>query len=167
VDGLPVGLELLGAAFAEARLLDLAFAWERAATPRRAPFSTPPLVNGAAPAPRTFTVAVPASGAPAPPAAAATSATVRLTYVPTTAQLTFDASAPGGDPVLALVVHRRDGERTGPIVAHLLRHGQKSATGTWTLRGRERDDFVAGRLVLRLYTDRDPLGTAPVPFVLP
>ncbi len=167
VDGLPVGIEMLGAAFAETRLLDLAFAWERATTPRRAPFSTPPLVNGAAPGPRTFTVAVPASGAPAAAAAPMTAATVRVTYVPTTAQLTFEASATGADAVLALAVHRRDGERTGPLVAHLLPHGQKSATGTWTLRGRERDDFVAGRLVLRLYSERDPLGTAPVPFALP
>lgn len=166
-DGLPVGIELLGAAFAEPRLLDLAFAWERAATPRRAPFSTPPLVNGAAPAARTFTVAIPASGAPAAAAGPPMSGSVRVTYVPTTAQLTFEASATGPAAVLSLAVHRRDGERTGPIVAHLLHHGQKSASGTWTLRGRERDDFVAGRLVLRLYTDRDPLGTAPVPFVLP
>ena len=47
VDGLPVGVELLGGAFAEPTLLGLAYAWEQAAKPRRAPFSTPPLVNGA------------------------------------------------------------------------------------------------------------------------
>ena len=48
VDGLPVGLEMLGGAYTEPRLLDLAYAWERAATPRRAPFSTPALVDGKA-----------------------------------------------------------------------------------------------------------------------
>jgi amidase len=36
-DGLPVGLELLGTPLAEARMLQFARAWERAAEPRRAP----------------------------------------------------------------------------------------------------------------------------------
>ena len=50
-DGLPIALELLGGAWDEAKLLKYAYAWEQAAKPRRPPFSTPPLVNGAAPAP--------------------------------------------------------------------------------------------------------------------
>ena len=44
--GLPVGLELLGAAFAEPRLLALGHGWEQLAKPRQPPFSTPPLVAG-------------------------------------------------------------------------------------------------------------------------
>ena len=36
-DGLPVGLELLGTPLAEARMLQFARSWERAAAPRRAP----------------------------------------------------------------------------------------------------------------------------------
>src|SRR6187401_1712623 len=50
-DGLPIALELLGGAWEEAKLLKYAFASEQATKPRKAPFSTPPLVNGAAPAP--------------------------------------------------------------------------------------------------------------------
>ena len=50
-DGLPIALELLGGAWEEAKLLKYAYAWEQATKPRKAPFSTPPLVNGAAPAP--------------------------------------------------------------------------------------------------------------------
>ncbi len=50
-DGVPIGVELLGPAFAEGPLLRLAYAWEQTTHPRVAPFSTPPLVNGAAPAP--------------------------------------------------------------------------------------------------------------------
>jgi Asp-tRNA(Asn)/Glu-tRNA(Gln) amidotransferase A subunit family amidase len=42
-DGIPVGLELLGAAFSEPALLRIAYAYERAVQPRRAPASTPPL----------------------------------------------------------------------------------------------------------------------------
>jgi amidase len=43
IDGLPVGLELLGGPFTEARLLGIAYAYEQAYRPRRPPPSTPPL----------------------------------------------------------------------------------------------------------------------------
>ncbi len=49
--GLPVGLELLGRSLDDARLVGFAFAHESAAPKRRAPLSTPPLVDGAAPPP--------------------------------------------------------------------------------------------------------------------
>jgi Asp-tRNA(Asn)/Glu-tRNA(Gln) amidotransferase A subunit family amidase len=159
VDGLPVGLEMLGGAFTEPRLLNLAYAWERAATPRRAPWSTPPLVDGKAPAAR----AIAATVGQAPGAVAS----VKGSYAGTTGALTFDVAATGPGRVTALALHRMDGERPGAIVAHLLRAGQTRGTGTLTLRGRDREDLVAGRLALRLYTDATPLGSAPVRVTLP
>jgi Asp-tRNA(Asn)/Glu-tRNA(Gln) amidotransferase A subunit family amidase len=42
-DGLPVGLELLGPRWSEPALLQIAYAYERSVTPRRAPASTPAL----------------------------------------------------------------------------------------------------------------------------
>ena len=57
-DGLPIGLELLGGAWTEATLLKYAYAWEQATKPRRAPFSTPPLVKGVAPAPAAADIAI-------------------------------------------------------------------------------------------------------------
>jgi len=161
VDGLPIGVELLGGAFAEPALLGLAYAWEVAATPRRAPFSTPPLVNGTAPAPVVVTTTIGAAPRPA--------ARVQGSYDRTTATLTYAASAtvPAGDRLLALALQRSDGDRPGPMVAHLLARGQTTATATLTLRGRDRDDFVAGRLFLHLYTERTPLGVARVPLRLP
>src|SRR5262249_8126131 len=51
---LPIGLELMGADFAEPTLIKLAYAWEQAAKPRKAPFSTPRLQNGHAPLPAQF-----------------------------------------------------------------------------------------------------------------
>ena len=45
VDGLPVGLELMGRAFSEPVLLKLAFAYEQGTRHRRPPASTPPLPN--------------------------------------------------------------------------------------------------------------------------
>lgn len=157
-DGLPIGIELLGPAFSEPALLARAYAWEQAMAPRRAPFSTPPLVDGKAPAPvaRTVTLGTPA------PAGGAAEASLRLTWDATTGALGYAATTTATD-ALAIAVHRMDGTRVGPIVAHLLMRGQPSAQGTLTLRGRDRDDMAAGRLAARLYTARAPLGSAPVP----
>jgi Asp-tRNA(Asn)/Glu-tRNA(Gln) amidotransferase A subunit family amidase len=47
-DGMPVGLELLGRAWAEGRLLELAYAFEQSTHHRRPPASTPPLPRVAA-----------------------------------------------------------------------------------------------------------------------
>jgi amidase len=155
VDGLPIGVELLGGAFTEARLLGFAYALEQATSPRRPPFSTPALVNGAAPRPTTFAVAVGATGA------GAVSARVTLTYDRTTGVLRYDARTTGltaADGVLALTLQRSDGERPGPVVAHLLAPTQPFAAGMLTLRGRDREAFVAGTLYLHLYTRQTPLG---------
>jgi len=48
-DDLPIGMEWLGPAWSEARLLTLGRAREQLAKPRAAPFSTPALVAGKAP----------------------------------------------------------------------------------------------------------------------
>lgn len=162
VDGLPIGVELLGGAFAEARLLGLAQAWERAASPRQAPFTTPPLVNGAAPALVKFATVL---GDPA----AGPGARVQGDYDPTTGVLSYSAIAtiPATDRLLALTLQRSDGERPGPIVAQVLPRGRTTATAALTLRGRDRQDLVAGRLFLHLYSEQKPLGVARVAFRLP
>ncbi len=161
-DGLPIGVELLGGAFAEARLLGLAYAWEAATSPRRPPFSTPALVNGVAPLPVNGTVVI-------GDAAARPTARVRFDYDATTGAFGFHATADlaAGDRPLALTLQRRVGGRPGPIVAHLLAPGQLAATATLTLRGRTREELVAGQLSVQLYTERVPLGTAPVALRLP
>lgn len=157
-DGLPVGMEMLGAAFAESTLLRYAYAWEQAATPRRAPFSTPPLVNGVAPVPR---IAIITAGT------APDTAVAKLTYHPTTGALEYDVTVGGTAQVLGVALHRPDGDRPGPIVTHLVAHGHRSGRGVVTLRARDRDDLREGRVFLRLYTDRLQTGSAPVRVVLP
>jgi len=147
-DGLPIALELLGGAWEEAKLLKYAYAWEQATKPRKAPFSTPPLVNGAAPAPMSADVAIGA-------------AMVKFSYDATTGALRYDAAtakmAPS-DRVLALTLQRSDGDKPGPIVAHLLAPNQIIGSGTLTMRGRNREDLAGGRLYLQLYTKQMPLG---------
>lgn len=147
-DGLPIGLELLGGAWTEPALLKYAYAWEQAAKPRRAPFSTPPLVKGVAPAPATADIAIGA-------------ATLKLTYDRTTGQLRYEAATsnmPAADRVLALALHRSDGDKPGPIVAHVLAPNQVAGSGTLIMRGREREDLAAGRLFVEFYTRQQPLG---------
>lgn len=146
-DGLPIGLELLGGAFTEATLLKYAYGWEQAVKPRRAPFSTPPLENGLAPPPVGFDIVVGAG-------------TVKFTFDRTTGALRYDASTPaiGTDRVLSLTLQRSAGDKPGPIIAHILAPNQISGTGTLTLRGRDREDLVAGTLYAHFYTRLSPLG---------
>jgi amidase len=147
-DGLPIAVELLGGAWEEAKLVKYAYAWEQASKPRRPPFSTPPLVKGVAPASTTADVAV-------------GSALLKLIYEPTTGALRYDVStsriAPT-DRVLGLTLQRSDGDKPGPIIAHLLAPNQVSAAGTMNLRGRNREDLVAGKIFVHLYTKQSPLG---------
>ncbi len=147
-DGVPIGLELLGAAWTEPTLLKYAYAWEQSAKPRRAPFSTPPLIKGLAPAPLTAELAIGA-------------ATVKLNYDRTTGQLRYEAvttSLAATDRVVGLAVHRSEADKPGPVVAHLLAPNQISGAGTLVMRGREREDLVAGRLFVEFYTRQQPLG---------
>ncbi len=160
-DGLPVGLDLLGPAFSEPALLGLAFSWEETAKPRRAPFSTPPLVKGAAPRPATVVVT-----AGAAPGAAAR---VAFTYDATTGVLQYEVttSGLGTDRVIALTLQRSVDGAPGPIVAHLMTAGQAGASSVLTMRGRQREDLVAGRMFVHLYTQRAPLGAGRARVALP
>jgi amidase len=159
-DGLPIGLELLGGAWEEARLLKYAYAWESASKLRKAPFSTPPLVKGVAPAP--FSMQMGAVGGMSGSAAAA-AFQMKYSYDQTTGELKYEVSTSGlapTDRVLGLTVQRSEGAKPGPIVAHLLAPNQISSTGTIVLRGRNREDFVGGRLFVHFYTRAMPLGLA-------
>ena len=118
----------------------------------------PPLVNGTAPAPRSAIV----KAGTAPDGAVA-----RLTYHPTTGALEYDVTIAGDARVVGVALHRPEGDRPGPIIAHLVARGQRAGRGVVTLRARDREDFGAGRVFLRLYTERLPLGTAPVRVSLP
>jgi amidase len=160
-DGVPIGVELLGPAFAEGPLLRLAYGWEQTTHPRVAPFSTPPLVNGAAPSPVRIEAVI--------KGALPAFARVMFNYDKTTGALRFDASTSGltDDRVIALTLQRTDGEKPGPIVAHLLMPGQMSGHGTLTLRGRSREDFVAGKMYVHFYTQRAPLGIGRTRVTLP
>ena len=159
-DLLPIGVELLGGAFTESNLLKLAYTWEQSSKLRRPPFSTPPLVKGMAPAPISLTQGIVAGVNTDTGTTAPASSQVKWTYDQTTGALRFEASAstPVTDRVLGLTIQRSNGDKPGPIIAHLLAPNQVSGSGTISLRGQDREDFVAGKLYLHFYTRRFPLG---------
>jgi Asp-tRNA(Asn)/Glu-tRNA(Gln) amidotransferase A subunit family amidase len=166
-DGLPVGLELMAGAWAEATLLKYAFAWEQSAKTRRPPFSAPPLVKGRAPEPIGLVLGSTSgiSGEPTP----ARTFKLELHYDRTTGALRYDASATTAttDRVLALTLQRSEGDKPGPIIAHLLAPNQVAGSGTVVLRGRDREDMVAGKLFVHFYTRQMPLGAARQKIALP
>ncbi len=150
-NALPVGLDLLGKPFDEARLLNLAYGWEQAAKPRTAPFSTPPLVKGKAPAQKQFKVRTAGEGP---------RADVSFTFEPLTAALHYDIrlSNMKGDTPIALTLQRSEEGKPGPIIASLLRPGQTGAQSRLQLDPRAYADLAAGRLYIQLYTHAHPLG---------
>jgi amidase len=151
--GLPVGLELLGPAFSEPRLLALAYGWEQLAKPRQAPFSTPALVGGKAPGSQRAVVNLSGAGS--------ARATLRFTYEPTTARMHADVTTSGNgkDAPFAIALHRSHEGGPGPVLASVMLRGQKRATADLVLDALARADLAAGRLVAVLYTAAAPLGT--------
>ena len=153
-DGLPVGVELLGASFKEQDLLSLGYAMEQALGLRRAPFSTPALVGGKPPAARTAT-------------AAASGAVLKLTYDEPTARLqyalTLDAAA--GERVSAVWLHLGTPAKPG-AGRHLLFGPAQPPAGTVTLAAVDRKAIAEGTLMVRFFP-RDARGAIDsVPIVL-
>lgn len=155
-EALPVGFDLLGKAFDEGRLLNLAYDWERIAHPRVAPFSTPPLSGGKAPGISRFKLRLGGS-APGKPGAS-----IAFTYDPLTARLHSSARIErlGSDRLVGLTLQRSDAGKPGPVIAVLLRAGETSGEADVRLTPRMRGELVGGRLIVRLYTRGQPLGAA-------
>jgi Asp-tRNA(Asn)/Glu-tRNA(Gln) amidotransferase A subunit family amidase len=128
-DAVPVGIELLGAAWSEPKLLSMAFAYEQATHPRRPPSNTPALVNGRAPGILNFVVNV-------------AGAHVTFSFDPSQGTLAWDAVATR--PLVA-TVHRGP---TGPALATLLTDKATESAGTITLIPSDRERLRANGLVL-------------------
>ncbi|MEP7002157.1 MAG: amidase family protein [bacterium] len=149
-DGLPIGVELLGRPLADATLLSFAYDYEQSVHPRRAPSTTPPLVNGRAPKPIAFATTT-----------STTTATARgaFTFDATRRALAYDVRVSGGS-VYAVSIVRDSAGKPGPIMRRLIAQDMTHATGSLTLGDSERRDLLAGRLALAVFTS-DQLGAAP------
>jgi Asp-tRNA(Asn)/Glu-tRNA(Gln) amidotransferase A subunit family amidase len=152
-DGLPVGVELLGAAFTEQDLLSLGYAMEQALNLRRPPFSTPPLVGGKAPAPKTASATV--SGA-----------TLKFTYDQPTSRLQYGLTIdPASDRLSAVWIHLGTPAKPG-AARHLLFGPGQPLSGTVTLAAVDRKAIAEGTLMVRFFP-RDGRGAVDsVPIVL-
>jgi len=151
-DGLPVGIELLGRAFRDARLVAMGYAFEQLGARRRAPFSTPPLVAGMAPSSVTFTTtAITGSGR---------GATARFTLDRLSGTLGYDVDVRGLplSKVQAVVLLRRDSAGRGRVIQRLSGPDVGSGSGMASLGRAERDALFAGQLYLSLVTaDQAPV----------
>lgn len=159
-DGLPVGIELLGAPFSDARLLALGFAFEQATHPRRAPATVPPLVDGRAPDPIIFGVAATGPGA---------EAHCEFVFDVTTGVLSYDVAVSGvaEEEIYAVVVHLAEDGKDGPVVHRLSGPGRATASGQVTLPPVERDALMESRLYVVVYAQDHPAGAARGRLVVP
>lgn len=151
-DGLPIGLELLGAPFTEARLLALAYAFEQPEPVRRPPFSTPAFVGGQPPAPVPFAATIRRGRT--------SLLTVRFTFDPLTGELKYDATTSGLDAerMLGTWIHRgAEGERGAAVFQVLGRH-ETGGAGVLRLPPGDHARLREGRYYLALYTRDDPAG---------
>ncbi len=156
-DGLPVGLELMGRPFDDARLVAMAYAFEQSpgGVRRRAPLTTPVLLNGRAPGAQAY-------GARAGAAVAAfrfDALRSELHY-----EVTILASAMRGSQ--AVVLRRTDATGVGGgaprvrVVQRLVGPGVTSASGVIPLGELDRRALGAGRLGILHVTADAPLGRA-------
>jgi len=144
-DGLPIGMEMMGRPFGDARLVALAYAFEQAGTRRRPPPTTPRLVNGRAPMPVAFMTT--AIVAPA-------TARAQFSFDPLRNHLGYEVSVTGVAPerVQAVVLSRVDSTRTR-VIHRLSGPGAVRRTGVVSLSAADRKALADGRLILSLFTD--------------
>lgn len=149
-DGLPTGLELMGRAFSDAKLVAYGYAFEQAGARRRPPPTTPSLVNGKAPQPRAGTVTT---------GPATQQVTVRFVFDPLTSELRYHVDLRGAqrDAVSAVVFRRYDAGTAGRdvgqsrVIKRLLGPAMLSGAGTVRLLGDDLDAFLVGRLRVALF----------------
>jgi Asp-tRNA(Asn)/Glu-tRNA(Gln) amidotransferase A subunit family amidase len=144
-DGLPVGVELLGRAFDDAKLVSYAYAYEQATHRRRPPARTPALSGRS-----NIPLITWQSSAQAPGANGTVSA--KFTFDPATGELTYNVTAarfPEGE-ILAATIHRVSKGESGPAISVLSNHPFQSISGKETLSDPDREKMMSGGLYLRI-----------------
>jgi Asp-tRNA(Asn)/Glu-tRNA(Gln) amidotransferase A subunit family amidase len=164
--GLPVGVELLGRALDDTRLVALAYAYEQAVHPRRAPPTTPPLTGAAvASAARTFTVTASGQGLQ-PPSMNRARAEAVLALDRLTRTLSFEVTVTGvpAEDVHAIVVRREvpdaDAAPRWRVVERISGPGVLQTSGSWTLTETMLERLDRGELYLEVFTRQNPTGEA-------
>ena len=154
---LPVGLELLGRPFDDARLVALAYAMEQAGSERRAPTITPPLVRDAAPAPLAFAMDARAAGTTDGTAVALAA---EFVYDAVGGTLAYEVAVRGvpAEDVIAIVLRHADAEGNWYVVARLAGPYVADAGGVLPLDGAMRERLERGELQIEVMTRAAPFG---------
>jgi hypothetical protein len=144
-DGLPVGVELLGRPFDDAKLVSYAYASEQASHRRRAPARTPALG-----AQSSVPLMSWQSSARAPGTNSTLSA--KFTFDPATSELTYNITAAGfpEGEILAATIHRTAKGDNGPVISVLANHAFQNIAGAETLSNPDREKMMSGALYLRI-----------------
>ena len=138
-DGLPVGVEMLGRAFDDARLVSFAYSFEQAMHHRRAPARTPAL-HGKSSVP-LLSWQMSEQGM-----------TAKFGFDPSTNELSYTLTVervPEGE-VLGATVHRGADGGNGPVIAVLANHSFRNITGSERLSDPDRERLMSGALYLRI-----------------
>ena len=160
-DDMPVGMELLGRAWAESRLIELAFAYEQGTRHRRAPDFTPSLISPPAPVPLV-------AGVQADPGLRVDASFV-LSPATRTVRYQIRGTEPIADQVLLVALHRRgpdEDAENGPVLRYLSRRGVSTA-GSLDLTGPEMHALRAERLYVAVHTTANLAGAVRIDLALP
>jgi Asp-tRNA(Asn)/Glu-tRNA(Gln) amidotransferase A subunit family amidase len=162
--GFPVGVELLGRAFAEPTLLALAFDYEQATRHRRPPkldvgITADPkgsALRGAAAG--SIRVEVTATGAHSvPPATVPFEAVARFSFTDQTRELAYDIRLSGTlGEVAGVYLHRRANRQNGGVAHILAKSASPQISGTVTLTTAEVADLKAGKCYLSVISTKSP-----------
>ncbi|HEX3701908.1 MAG TPA: amidase family protein, partial [Vicinamibacterales bacterium] len=154
-DGVPIGVELLGAAWSEPELLSLGYSYEQTVHPRRAPWTTPDLVGGRAPLPRSAGGSLSLRGAPV---------NARFTLLDDVARsrLSFTFVPTPGSTIESATIRRG---ANGAIVAVLLTPSDTALVGEMPISAAARQALAGGEAVVEVRTTRGDVLTASITFL--
>jgi amidase len=146
-DGLPVGVELLGRAFDDAKLVSYAYGYEQAMHHRRAPARTPALAGRLSIPLMSWQTSAQAPGADG-------TLSAKFTFDPATGELGYSLTAVGfaEDEILVATIHRASKSGNGPVIAVLSNHAFKNIAGSENLSDPDRESMMSGNLYLRIAT---------------
>jgi len=153
-DEVPIGVELLGAAWSEPQLLSLAYSYEQAVHPRRPPAATPKLVDGKAPEPLSASGSLTRKGSAAAARFALRDDVVRGT-------LAFSFVPPAGESIESAVIRRG---AAGAIVGVLLNPAQTALSGDVPIGAAVQAALRSGEAAIEVRTRGGDVLTAPVAF---
>jgi amidase len=152
-DGLPIGMDLLGRSFDEASLMSLGYSIEQTLMLRRPPFSTPPLVNGRRPAPRTAAVMAPVTaGVSSGSTRKGAGIVLDVAYDEVSARMDYTLRMPPAvaERVHSIWIHAGTADKPG-AARHELFSAGRSMRGRVAVAAADRAALADGRLLVRVY----------------